>query len=252
MDKIEKFYPKKFYQMNLDCEKDIKIISIDANISGGKSTILEKLERDLSEKSPSDRKIIFLKEPLEEWQRTTDSNGKNILQHFYEDKVKNAYLFQSNALYTRYRKLKECIDEICHQQKTSDKNVKYIIITERTITTDFYIFASMLYESGCMSEIEFKIYTNWYNDFKDIYPIYKYFYLKVDPKICHSRICNRARAGEENIPLEYLEMIDKKHEFLFGKILPEKKCFIIENNCNLSDSSFNDIVKIIKNMICTM
>ena len=54
-----------------------RIISIDGNIGSGKSTLLENLKQRLESKSVlfQDQPIIFLKEPVEEWETIKDEDG---------------------------------------------------------------------------------------------------------------------------------------------------------------------------------
>ena len=44
-------------------------------------------------------------EPLDKWQTLRDSDGKNILHHFYKDMKRFAYSFQSFAFLSRARLL---------------------------------------------------------------------------------------------------------------------------------------------------
>ena len=75
----------------------------------------------------------------------------------HEDQKENSFWFQILAYITRLRNLLKTIDE--HPNK--------IIICERSIYTDKYVFAKMLYESGYLSEMEWKTYSYWFDTFKD-------------------------------------------------------------------------------------
>ena len=68
-----------------------KIISIDGNIGSGKSTLVENL-KIYAESNPEGfhgRPILFLKEPVEEWETIKDENGTTMLQKFYENYPKH-------------------------------------------------------------------------------------------------------------------------------------------------------------------
>ena len=69
------------------------LISIEGNIGSGKSTLYEMIKEKYGDK------ILFVDEPVDEWNKLI-MNGKNIIEHFYENNKKWGYLFQSCLLYT--------------------------------------------------------------------------------------------------------------------------------------------------------
>jgi deoxycitidine kinase/deoxyguanosine kinase len=70
----------------------------------------------------------------------------------------------------------------------------------------------MLYDNGCIEEIEYTIYIRWFDEFKKYTEINKIIYIQTDPELCLERINKRNRKGEENIPLEYLISCHQYHE----------------------------------------
>ena len=76
------------------------IISIEGNIGSGKSTLLNLLR----EKYKENQHIIFVDEPVSEWNKIKDGE-KSILELFYGDKDKYSFTFQILAYITRLRKL---------------------------------------------------------------------------------------------------------------------------------------------------
>ena len=70
------------------------IISIEGNIGVGKSTFIEILKSNWE-----DCEIIT--EPVDMWKTIVNSDGKNILQTFYEDIPRWAYSFKNIAFITR-------------------------------------------------------------------------------------------------------------------------------------------------------
>mgnify|MGYP006089953655 CR=1 FL=1 len=78
-----------------------------------------------------------------------------------------------------------------------------IIFTERSVVSDKYVFAKMLYDDKILSETEYTIYNEWHNEFIKDLPKPIIIYLKTDPEVALSRVIKRNRQGE-NIPLEYL------------------------------------------------
>jgi len=109
-----------------------QIISIEGNIGSGKSTILNSLK----EYFKSNQKIVFLQEPVAEWNEIRDKNNITILSKFYENQKKYSFAFQMMAYISRLSLLKDTI------AKYPDS----IIITERCLNTDRHVFAKMLYD----------------------------------------------------------------------------------------------------------
>ena len=67
-----------------------KIVSLEGNIGGGKSTLLQKMR----EKYSNSENVVFVDEPVSEWDSITDENGTPMLQLFYQDQQKHAFAFQ--------------------------------------------------------------------------------------------------------------------------------------------------------------
>ena len=57
------------------------ILSIEGNIGSGKSTLLENLRKHYENNDA----VVFLKEPVDEWEKITDENGETILKKFQEE-----------------------------------------------------------------------------------------------------------------------------------------------------------------------
>ena len=66
------------------------IISIDGNIGSGKSTLLSKLKYHYAD---NDR-VLFLKEPVDDWEKITDEKGITIIEKFYANQEKYSFPFQ--------------------------------------------------------------------------------------------------------------------------------------------------------------
>ena len=94
---------------------------------------------------------------------------------------------------------------------------KYIIITERSLYTDKYVFAKMLHDQGKIEDVCYQIYLNWFEEFAKDFPINHAVYVSTEPQKCYDRVHIRARDGEELIPLAYLEECHKYHEKFLRK-----------------------------------
>ena len=176
----------------------LKIISIEGNIGSGKTTLLGKLK----EKYAGNKKIVFLKEPVDDWATITDINGVTMLEKFYGNQKEYAFPFQMMAYISRLALFKNTIQE----------NPGAIIITERSLNTDREVFAKMLYDTGFIELVNYKIYLKWFDTFARDSPISKVIYVNTHPEICFDRIKKRSRTGESSIPLDYLENCHKYHE----------------------------------------
>ena len=203
------------------------IFSIDGNIGSGKSTIINHLIN--SNITIENYNLIFLPEPIDVWNEIKDSSGVTILEKYYADPKKYAFSFQMMAYITRLSQIKMAI-------KNNPKNS--IIITERCLYTDREIFASMLYDSGKIEDIEYSIYLRWFNEFN--INIDGIIYIKTTPEICESRVLHRNRKGE-NIPLSYLTECHNYHERWINNS--------VHNNIILDGNTFinpNNIINFIK------
>src|SRR6056300_1529276 len=105
------------------------IISIEGNIGSGKSTLLDKLNDEYK----NDSSICFIQEPISIWNTIKDSSGITILEKYYEDQERYAFLFQMMSYITRLSILRKALN-----------NNYRIIFMERSIYTDSSVFAKML------------------------------------------------------------------------------------------------------------
>ena len=180
-----------------------RIISIEGNIGSGKSTLVRNLQNHLNNKKAD---VIFLQEPVDVWNTIKDENG-TILEQFYKDQEKYGFSFQMMAYISRLSILRNAIRE----------NPKSVIVTERSLYTDKYVFAKMLYDNKKINDINFQIYLKWFDDFIRDLPVHEFIYLKTDPEKCFERIKKRARPGEE-IELNYLKSCNDYHDIMFNMV----------------------------------
>jgi len=190
------------------------IVSIEGNIGSGKSTLLANLRKHYT----NEAHIVFLKEPVDEWEKIKDENGVTILEKFYANQEKYSFPFQMMAYVSRLKVLRDTLKNIqASETIETKKDKKTIIITERSLYTDKMVFAKMLYDSGKIEDINYQIYLNWFDTFSEEFPVHKIVYVKTLPENCHSRIMKRARDGEGNIPLDYLNSCNDYHNSMLDK-----------------------------------
>ena len=176
------------------------ILSIDGNIGSGKSTLVNKLRHRLRD----NKDVVFVDEPVNEWESIKDAAGSNMIEKFYGNVKKYAFAFQMMAYISRLAKLKEVY------RKAVDDETS-LIITERSVETDRMVFAQMLHDDGNIEDVEFEIYNRWFEHFIKDLKVDCYVYINADPAICDKRIRHRSRAGEV-VPIDYLTRCQTYHE----------------------------------------
>ena len=178
------------------------IVSVEGNIGSGKSTFVKSMEEAFSKQGIANMKMVFVQEPVNQWTQIKDENGTDMLTKFYGNQEKYAFAFQMMAYISRLSLLKRAYEE--HPKNT-------IIVTERSLYTDRYVFAKMLYDSKKIEEVEYQIYLKWFDEFVAELPIFAMVYLHTSPEVSYSRMLKRARTGE-TIPIDYLKECYRYHE----------------------------------------
>lgn len=173
---------------------DQKVFIVEGNMGAGKSTFLKILERAL--------RVQVVQEPVAEWQAV--GGTENLLAHFYNDTNRWAYTFQSYAFVTRVRE----------QERMAKINPTNIQILERSVYSDRYCFAKNCFEMGKMTELEWKLYQEWFSWLVDNYTVKPagFIYMQTDPEVCYQRMIKRSRSAEADVPLSYVELLHNKHE----------------------------------------
>lgn len=173
---------------------------VEGNIGAGKTTFLKLISQNFSHIS-----VVF--EPLHNWQNKV--YGQSLLTNFYKEPKRWAYTMETLAMICRVQEhLKE------------QTNTNPFRLMERSIYSGHYCFAKNDYQNGFLSEMEWKVYLQWF-DF--LIPNHckapkGFIYLKVSPEIAYERIKKRKRLAEKNITLSYLKHINTCHEeFLISK-----------------------------------
>ena len=171
-------------------------ITIEGNIGGGKTTMINRLRSMYPE-------FNIIDEPVDVWTSMKDEEGRSLLELFYTDKQRWSYTFQNAAFITRYLSAYEAL------KKPITRDTIYI--SERGVLTDRYVFATMLKDDGLLTKIEWDLYTQWFDHFSGLVKVDGIVYIKTASDVCSSRIKTRGRQGEDGIPQDYLDALDKYH-----------------------------------------
>lgn len=211
----------------------VKLVSVESNVGGGKTTLI----KSLMEKIKDDKSFILIKEPVDDWKKII-INGKDILTNFYENMAEVALPFQLIALLTRRRKILEKINEAKLLETQLGKEV--ILVTERTVHSDRYIFAEMLHQDGFINDYGMTAYKMWNDDFAKESTVNKTVYINIPPEICFNRVKKRNRPGEENITLEYLQKCQKAHDRFYDEHINKGDHMTIDTSNIIKETSEYD------------
>jgi deoxyguanosine kinase len=207
------------------------IISLDGNIGAGKTTLLNEIKNSISN-------IVFVDEPVGLWTSMKNDDGKNLLESFYENKNRWAYTFQNCAILTRLINIKKAIESLPKDNNT------HIILTERSVLTDKYVFAEMLKESGNINEMEWGLYNLWFDTFGQECQTNAIIYLSTSAETSKNRIKIRNRQGEDDISIDYLISLDNQHKKWISNTNLPVLTLSTENDVQLSEN-----IEKIKNFI---
>lgn len=175
------------------------LVTIEGNIGVGKTTFLQQIE--------ANKDIVVLYEPVDEWIKFKDNkSGKSLFELYYNDKSKYSFLFQMMALQTRFENLVKCNNVEEHSDK--------IVVCERSILTDYNIFAKSMNEEGVLSDLELEIYRKCHSFMMEICKVKvdKMIYLRASPETCLQRVNKRNRVGEDNIDISFLRDLHNAHD----------------------------------------
>jgi len=216
------------------------IIYIEGNIGTGKSTFIEKLQSYLNKFDATQLNVKLVLEPVDEWLKTEDSDGQNILQKFYGNQEKWAFTFQMNSFISRVKKI---------QDEFNDNYKDTLLFVERSIFTDRHCFAKLCYENGKMTKLDYDIYCKWNDWLSEQFKVKPdaYIYLRCEPSENVKRIKERARNSEESIPIEYLESLHEKHDEWMNFEKENVPVYIVNAMKNFKDESVMD--KIVENLV---
>ncbi|KAF8569196.1 hypothetical protein P879_09436 [Paragonimus westermani] len=166
-------------------------VTVEGNIGCGKSTFLRYFEQ-LSSNAE------VLQEPIYLWK---DARGHNLFELMYQDSTRWAVPFQAQVLVTL----------LDRQLKPQTAPVRLV---ERSVYSCRYCFVENMHKDGHIS-------TSDYRELDTIFkwalkekagPINLIVYLRASPSVCLGRVRTRNRAGEDSVPLKYLQDLHDLHE----------------------------------------
>ena len=174
-------------------------IGIIGNIGAGKSTLVKAAKEApycniLMEHFPSLKDCASVHSFKEEF-------NPNVLDAYYTDPVKNAFLAQVEFLNGRLERQKEI--ESCMG----------IVLEDRTLAEDYHVFGKAQYNMGSMTKTEFESYQRTFNlMYEKVRQPDVVVYLRASVDTLLERIAKRGRVSEKKITREYLSLLNELYE----------------------------------------
>jgi deoxyadenosine/deoxycytidine kinase len=218
------YYLKEFESLDLDARIVLEPVDewMDTKDSDG-NNILQKFYKNQERYSYIFQMNSFIsrvKKINDEFER---DDYKYVYKNSVEDSVEDSEVIKPerhNAIEDSWGDMDtdDTDDEMPELESASPKMEKLLFV-ERSIYTDKNCFAENCFESGNMSKLEYDVYCKWNEWLSSEFRVRPdaYIYLRCFPNVNHDRISKRNREGEENIPLEYLQVLHEKHEKWMAK-----------------------------------
>lgn len=198
-------------------KKVLKHIAVAGNIGAGKTTLTSVLAKHYK------------------WTPHFEDLDQNpYLVDFYEDMHRWSFNLQVYFLNNRLKSLE------------SIRNGKDIVIQDRTIYEDAYIFAPNLYDMGLMNKRDFENYSSLFHTLvKLVQPPDLLIYLKASiPKLV-DQIQKRGREYEENIRLDYLKRLNEYYNKWIDKYEDGQLLVIDIDNLDFTEND-EDLAEVLR------
>jgi thymidylate kinase len=69
------------------------IITIEGNIGSGKTTLLSMIKERLNGYIGRGRRVVYVEEPVKEWESIRDEDGRSMLELLYSDAKTHSFAF---------------------------------------------------------------------------------------------------------------------------------------------------------------
>ena len=172
------------------------IVSVEGGIGCGKSTALALIPGALARVVP---------EPVEAW--------LPLLQRFYHDNARWAFTLQAHVL--------------ASFAALDMSGPGHLIITERSPYSGLAIFAMLLLNSGALDQIELQLLIMLARLMR-VWAPDAAVYVYTPAEVCATRIRQRGRVEERDIPLSYLTQLEHQHTAAMTYMSRSNPVFIVD------------------------
>ncbi len=189
-------------------------VYIEGNLGAGKTTLLEKIESQISPMTMEWVAKTF-PEPVAEWEKVGTSQS-NLLKLMYDSPKEHSFSFQSHAISTKVKQLKEA-DFVLN-------------IIERSLASQRDIFIPLLFSSGYLTQLQKDILEHAISVYsKDsIHVPDLIVFLDVEPEVALKRIRERGREAERGVTLHYLKEIRHRYSDWLD-LLPPHQVWVLRD-----------------------
>ena len=105
----------------------------------------------------------------------------------------------------------------------------------------------MLHGDKSINMLELNLYEKLFNQLNSTATsLSAVVHVPTSPQLCAARIVERSRAGEDHIPVEYLEMLDKYQSCWLASIPSEKK---VKTSSEMGESDILQVEEFIKKLL---
>mgnify|MGYP001810166888 CR=1 FL=1 len=219
----------------------VAVVNVVGAMGAGKTTMMSRIESRPREfvqtladvpgfsflhNWPSTAKIFVVREEPNNW---VDGNNRSLLDLVYDEKTRkqHSYELQKTVLTDRLRSIHNQIFVLLPKMPTH-----VLLVTDGSIHTDHSVFARSSFESGNMTDDEWKKYDSVYETIahqwtKDLSNMIRRshnrevdvfqagtLYLQTPIGELQNRVQTRGRPCEKNLPIEYIENISNRHQYL--------------------------------------
>jgi deoxyadenosine/deoxycytidine kinase len=185
----------------------IKPVVVHGSIGAGKTTILTKIER---------QGFRVLYEDLDSWRNV---KGHNLLDEYYKNPSRLAYVFQSEIVRSRYNQFLQLVNDKEWLLSSGQDTMEFgklrikIVFTERDHMSSLKVFSKRLLDSGLMLPVEYAHMELWC-EMLGMPVCRNIFYLQLEPDECMDRICKRDRPEEKKGGVDMTLLTDLNNYYM--------------------------------------
>ncbi|HEV2601012.1 MAG TPA: deoxynucleoside kinase [Candidatus Babeliales bacterium] len=203
----------------------------------GKTTFVQLLKNNLPD-------VAIVYEPVESF--TNVHGAGNILELFFSDPKR--WTFTTNIYIT-----------LMHAQAAKQSMNTAMMIVDRSLYADCYVYGKMACETGMISALEWNVYKDffmWITNNNAIKPC-GFIYLKAPAQVVLRRVQQRDRIEEKDLPLQYqinqeryynewfIEKKDIAHDIAQIPVLIIDATQNFKDDCAIQEKCLNDVKEFI-------